>query len=136
VRALFQSLFSRAEKIDALAKALPAQILANRTKREASPAALTKSAKRTVRSFEKDSTKAALDSGSAGFGYGIALMFMGFLAAASGHGTSVIIGLASAPCGLAENLVIALLGGPFLWWAAGFFTGGAWHRAALGAKRI
>ena len=53
VHALFQSLFSRAEQIDALAEALPARILANRTKREGKPTAPTRSAKRTIRSFRK-----------------------------------------------------------------------------------
>jgi hypothetical protein len=45
-RALCQSLLSRAEQIDALAEALPAQILANKTRREGKPAALTKPAKK------------------------------------------------------------------------------------------
>ncbi len=60
-RALFQSLLSRAEQIDALAEALPAQILANKTRREGKPAALTKLAKKTIKSFAKDSRKAATE---------------------------------------------------------------------------
>jgi hypothetical protein len=59
VRALIQSLFSRAEQIDSRAEELPAQFLANRARREGKPPALTKSAKRTIRSFERDSRKAA-----------------------------------------------------------------------------
>jgi hypothetical protein len=60
-RALCQSLLSRAEQIDALAEALPAQILANKTRREGKPAALTKPAKKTIKSFANDSRKAAAD---------------------------------------------------------------------------
>jgi hypothetical protein len=58
-RALMQSLLARAERIDALAEALPAQILANRARREGKPITLTSSAKRAVRSFAQDSRDAA-----------------------------------------------------------------------------
>jgi hypothetical protein len=60
-RALFQSLLSRTEQIDALAEGLPAQILANKTRRDGKPAALTKPAKKTIKSFAKDSRKAAAE---------------------------------------------------------------------------
>ncbi len=58
-RALFQSLLVRTEQIDALAEPLPAQFLANRTRREGKPAALTTSARKTIKSFAKDSRIAA-----------------------------------------------------------------------------
>ena len=60
-QALFQSLFSRTEQIDALADALPAQILANRTRREGKPVTLSAAAKRTIRSVTKDSEKFAAE---------------------------------------------------------------------------
>lgn len=59
--ALFQSLFSRIEKIDAFADALPAQILANRSRREGKPITLSAAAKRTIRSFAKDSEQFAAE---------------------------------------------------------------------------
>jgi hypothetical protein len=59
VQKLFESLLSRAEQIEALAHALPDQILANRSRREARPIKLNKSAQRTIRSFEQDSREAA-----------------------------------------------------------------------------
>ena len=58
VRALIQSLFSRAEQIDSrggTAGSIPGES----RRREGKPPALTKSAKRTIRSFERDSRKAA-----------------------------------------------------------------------------
>jgi hypothetical protein len=58
-QALFQSLLACAEQIDSLAEALQAQFLANRTRREGKPAALTRSAKKTINSFAKDSRNAA-----------------------------------------------------------------------------
>ncbi len=58
-RVLFQALIARAEQIDALVEALPAQFLANRTRREGKPAALSRSAKKTTKSFEEDSHIAA-----------------------------------------------------------------------------
>ena len=58
-RALLLSLQVRAEQIDALVEAMPAQILANRTRREGKPAALSRSAKRTIKSFAKDSRNAS-----------------------------------------------------------------------------
>jgi hypothetical protein len=61
MRALFQSCFSRAEQIDEIGEALPAQFAANRARREGKPSALTKSARRTIRSFAKDSEKAAAE---------------------------------------------------------------------------
>ena len=58
-RVLFQSLLARAEQIDALVQALPDQILANRTRREGKSPFLTRSAKKTVRSFARDSRNAS-----------------------------------------------------------------------------
>lgn len=85
-----------------------------------------------------------LDSGSAGFGYGIALMFMGFLAAASGHGTSVIIGAVFWIAILTYTLGQAVLWRFFSIQVRrrpipGVVIGGAEPRnprAALGANRI
>jgi hypothetical protein len=59
VRRLMQSLLARAERIDALAESRPAELLANRARREGKPVVLGSSAKRTIRSFERDSRRAA-----------------------------------------------------------------------------
>jgi hypothetical protein len=61
VRRLMLSLLARAERIDALAESLPAKHLANRARREGKPVVLSKSAKRTIRSFEQDSRLAAAE---------------------------------------------------------------------------
>jgi hypothetical protein len=63
-----------------------------------------------------------------GFGFGTLLAVMGFLAAGFGHGTYVIIGLSSAPCSLAQDLLLALIAPPFLWAILTFFAAGARHR--------
>jgi hypothetical protein len=59
VTVLFEWLLARATEIDALADTLPDQLLANRARREGNSPALTKSAKKAIRSFTKDSQKAA-----------------------------------------------------------------------------
>ena len=85
-----------------------------------------------------------------GFGFGSAMAFLGFLAAAAGHGCYVTIGLASAPLGFlaafSRNAFIAFVGAPFLWAALGAAAaaapGPAWGRglilgqAALGALTV
>jgi hypothetical protein len=43
------------------------------------------------------------------------LVSIGFTNAGAGHGTSVFIGLFSAPVGLAQNYFVALASIPFLW---------------------
>lgn len=65
--------------------------------------------------------------GAFGGSYGVFLAAMGFLAAGWGHGTYVVIGLSSAPCGLAHNVIIALIGAPVFWLFAAFFAAGARH---------
>lgn len=85
-----------------------------------------------------------------GFCFGLAMMFLGFLAAAAGHGCYVTIGLASAPLGFLSSLLgnafVAFIGAPFLWAALGAAAaaapGPAWGRgfilgqAALGALTV
>src|SRR5438552_15444128 len=58
-----------------------------------------------------------------GFGCGIGLAMIGFLAAGFGHGSYVLIGLFSAPFGAFQNIVIALAAPPFLWGIAGLLVG-------------
>jgi hypothetical protein len=60
-RRLIESLLSRAERIESLAALLPDQIGANRERREGGPVVLSKSEKRTIRSFERDAQKAAAE---------------------------------------------------------------------------
>ncbi len=59
VKALFESLLARAERIDAMSRTLPDQIRANRRRREGKPDARRRSAKKSVHSFEEDSQEAA-----------------------------------------------------------------------------
>jgi hypothetical protein len=59
VKSLFQSLLARAERLDGMQAALPDQILANRSRREARPVTLSKSAQRAIRLSEKDAREAA-----------------------------------------------------------------------------
>ena len=61
VRALFESLLSRAARIDGLARSLPDQIRANRERREGGPVSLSKAERRTIRSFEADAERAAAE---------------------------------------------------------------------------
>jgi hypothetical protein len=66
-----------------------------------------------------------------GFSYGVVLLFISILAAGAGHGTYVLMGFASAPLGLAENVLIALVGMPFLWCLLSFLASSARHRVWL-----
>jgi hypothetical protein len=68
-----------------------------------------------------------LVSAATGLGYGILLACAGFLSAGFGHGTYVLIGLSSAPFGLTEDVLVALIGAPVLWCTVGFLAGGAGH---------
>jgi hypothetical protein len=70
-----------------------------------------------------------LIAASIGLAYGILLAIMGFLAAGFGHGTYVVIGLSSAPCGLGQNVIFALIGAPLLWLLSAFLSGGSRHWA-------
>ena len=63
--------------------------------------------------------RSAVILGTVGLAYGLALAVMGVMAAGAGHGTYVVIGLASSPFGLLQNVVIGLLGAPVLWGIAG-----------------
>ena len=62
-----------------------------------------------------------------GFWYGVLLALFGFVAAGGGHGTYVVIGLSSAPFGLAQDVIIGLLAAPLLWLFIAFLAGGAKH---------
>lgn len=66
-----------------------------------------------------------LSSALIGLGYGFVFMFMGFFAAGFGHGSYFVIGLSSAPCGLVQDVIVGLLGGPLLWLLAAFLSGGS-----------
>lgn len=59
---------------------------------------------------ETELTKLAL----VGAAHGTVLAVLAFLAAGYGHGTYVVLGLASAPLGLL-GIIAALIGLPFLW---------------------
>ncbi len=60
-RRLVESCLARSEQVDALARTLPDMILENRRRREGPQVTFTKSQLRTIRSFERDSRKAAAE---------------------------------------------------------------------------
>jgi hypothetical protein len=64
-------------------------------------------------------------AGIFGLLYGTFLIALGLLAAGFGHGTYVVIGLVSAPCGLTQNARLAILGGPLFWSACAAAAAGA-----------
>jgi hypothetical protein len=61
IRTLTQVLLSRSEQVEALAAELPSQIRANRARREGKPQSLPRSAKGTIRSFDRDARDAAAE---------------------------------------------------------------------------
>ena len=63
----------------------------------------------------------------AGVLYGMILAAAGITAAGAGHGTFVVIGVASSPLGLFQNVLVAWSGTPVLWCLIGFSLGRVTH---------
>jgi hypothetical protein len=66
--------------------------------------------------------------------YGMGLAALSFLAAGAGHGTYVVLGLASAPLGIL-GITVALIGLPF-WWTGLFVLARRNQGAFIGAMLV